>query len=247
MILTPDPFFVFGQVAWQVDFVASAAKLSGLKCRLEHLALVKRRLGLDQEHIDLLQNEIFAIRERIMLWLFDDVIGVASSRLDFGNRMAYRTSDPGLAGRIVDIVVMRIVESPREERDRIMASGAKTRRMDVSIPLHRDFASLSNGVQISRIVERAEMVRTVEPIVVNTLMALLAVLVVHQSPLRDKVSVAGASERIFKIPLPIGRSTLAPFPWILGLRNEHRSNSKRRSNPNSLGYHPTDPGPHQPM
>ena len=86
-----------------------------------------------------------------------------------------------------------------------------------------------------------------KPAFICVLMALLAVLVVHQSPLRDKVSVAGASERIFKIPLPIGRSTLAPFPWILGLRNEHRSNSKRRSDPNSLGYHPTDSGSHQPM
>ncbi len=127
-----------------------------------------------------------------MLRLLDDVVGIPPSRFDFGDRMAHCTSNPRLARRIVDVVVVWVVKGSRKERNRVVASCTESSRMDVSIALHGYLASFPDGVQVSRIVKRTEVVGTVKPIVVHALMALLAVLVIHQSTLRNEVSIPGA-------------------------------------------------------
>ena len=247
VVLTSHPIFVFGQISWQVDLMTGAAELCGLESWLEHFALVKRRLGLDHQHVDLLEQKVFAVGKRIVLWFFDDVIGIASCRFDFGNRMADRAGDPSLTRRVVDIVVVWVVKRSGEEGYRVVATGTKACCMDVAIAFERDLARLANGIEVSRVVKRAEVVGAVKPIIVDVLMALLAVIVVHQYPLGDEVPVSGASQRVFKVLLPVGRCLFVPFAGVLGLNDEHRTDGQSRCDTDALCDDPTDAGTDEPV
>ena len=153
VILSTNPFFVFGQVVWKVDFVASATKLGGLMHRLEHLAFMKGWLGLHKQHVDLLEKTVLAVGERVVLWFLDHIVAIASVGLDFGDRMTDRTSDACLARRIVHVVVVRIIEGTTEEWYGVVTTGAEASGVDIPVAFERYFSSFTNRSKIRGIVE----------------------------------------------------------------------------------------------
>ena len=66
---------------------------------------------------------------------------------------------------VLDVEV-RVVERAAEERHRIVAAGAPARGLHVAVALQRHLAGLLHAEQVGRVVERAEVVRAVEPALV---------------------------------------------------------------------------------
>ena len=153
VILSSHPFFVFRQVVWKVDFMACAAKLGRFMHGLEHLAFVKGWLGLHKQHVDLLEQTIFTVSERVVLWFLYYVVAIAPVGLDFGDRMTDRAGDTRLACRVVYIVVVRVVEGATEEWNRIVATGAESRGVDIPVAFQRYFTGFSHGRQVCGVVE----------------------------------------------------------------------------------------------
>ena len=103
---------------WQVE-----QNLGSLQDRLEERLLVHLGLGFHERVVDPLQERVVAEGERIMLGLFDRVGGVAAGVVDVGDRVAGGAGDAGLAGGVIHVVIVGIVEFTREERHWIVAAG----------------------------------------------------------------------------------------------------------------------------
>src|SRR5258708_7770212 len=93
----------------------------------------------------------------------DGIISVPARAVDMINGMTGGARDTGLRSRVLLQIKIRIIESPTEKRDHVMATRAPSRRFDISIPLQRYFASFTNAEQICLIVKRAEMMGAVKP------------------------------------------------------------------------------------
>ena len=184
MVLPADEVLVVVDPVRQADLVAGRAELGVLDDRLEERLLVHLGLGLDQRVVDPLEDRVIAVGEGIVVRLLDRVGGVAPRVVHVGDRVAGGARDPGLAGRVVDVIVVRVVELAREERNRVMAAGAPPRGLGRAVPLQGDLAGLADAAQISLVVERAEVVCRVEPALVGVLVAFEAVVVHHQRPRR---------------------------------------------------------------
>ena len=143
------------------------AKLRCLVKIFEEGLFVKRWLGLDQLMIDPLQQRVLARRKGIVQWFLDGEVCIATRRVDIGDRMAHRACDARLGGWMFDIIKMRIVERTAKEWNGVMATRAPSRRFDISISLHRRFASLPHADQVSEVIERAKMVSAVTPTLVR--------------------------------------------------------------------------------
>ena len=130
VILPAEKILVVIEFAGQAHLVAGRAEFGRLVKRLEEGLFVKLGLGLDQLVVDELQHGVGAVGEGILLRLLDRVVGVASHAVDVGDRMAGGASDAGLRGGIIHVVELGIVESPAEERRRIVATGAPPRGAD---------------------------------------------------------------------------------------------------------------------
>ena len=124
MVLAANEVLVVGDADRQADLVAGGAELGVFQNRFEKRLLVHLGLGLHERVVDPLQERVVAEREGVMLWLFDRVGGVASGVVDVGDRVAGRAGDSGLAGGVVHVVIIGIVEFSREERHGIVAAGA---------------------------------------------------------------------------------------------------------------------------
>ena len=230
----------------QVDLVAGAAELGGLVQGLEERPLVQLGLGLDELMVDEAEHSGVRERERIVLGLLDRVVGVAARAVDVGDRMAGGAGDPGMSGRLVHIE-LRIVESAREEDDRVVAAGAEAGRLDVAGALVRLVAGLLHREAVRRVVEGAEPVGAVGPAAVNVLVALHAVGVVAQRVLRDEAAARGARQRREEVLLARRRALDVPGPRILELKHEGDADQHhgRRGNPSADP--PVDPLAGQPV
>ena len=120
---------------------------------LEHLALMKGWLGLHKQHVDLLEQAVLAVSKRVVLWFFDHIVAIAPVGLDFGDRMTDRAGDTRLACRVVYVVVVRVVEGATEEWNRVVATGAEPRGVDIPIAFQRYFTRFTYGSQVCGIVE----------------------------------------------------------------------------------------------
>ena len=183
---------------WQVE-----QNFESLIDRLQERLLVHLGLRLDQRVVDPLEDRVLAGGERVMLGLLDRVVGVAAGAVDVGDRVADRAGDPGLAGLGVHVVVVRVVELAREERDGVVAARAPAGGVGVAVALQRDLAGLADAGQVRLVVERAEVVRRVEPALVGVLVALQAVVVHHQRLGRDELAVGGDRRRREEVLLPL--------------------------------------------
>ena len=153
VILSPHPFFVLRQVVWKVDLMASAAKLGRFMHGLEHLAFMKGWLGLNKQHVDLLEQAVLAVSERVVLWFFDHIVAIAPVRLDFSDRMTDRAGNTRLACRVVYVVVVRVVEGAAEEWNGVVATGAEPRGVDITVAFQRYFTGFAHGRQVCGVVE----------------------------------------------------------------------------------------------
>ena len=177
--------------------------------------LVEGRLGLDKLVVDPLQQLVFAVGERVVHRLFKRVVGVAPRAIDRVDRMAYRAGDAGMRGRVVDIVVMGIVEGAAEKRHGIMAASAEPGRFDVALALERHRPGLPDARQIRGIVERAEMMGAMEPAFVGVLMAFQAVLVHNQGPGWHEVARSRFGPRRLEVLDALLRAFRVPTARIL--------------------------------
>ena len=194
MVLTSQPVFVVVQRKWQIHFVTRSTKLCRFMQRLQKRLLVERRLRFHKLIVDPLQNRIVALRERIVNRFFDRVVCVPDVAVDVRNGMANCAGDPGLCGGMIQHVELRIVEGSAEERDWVMAARAEARALNRPIAFEGDFASFRDTGEIRRIVERAEAMSTLRPVIVRTLVALQTVVVHVQRFGIDEVSGRGTSQ-----------------------------------------------------
>ena len=206
MVLPADEVFVVVDAVGEADLVAGRAEVGVLDDRLQERLLVHLGLGLHERIVDPLQERVVAEGERIMLRLFDRVGGVAAGVVDVGDRVAGRAGDARLAGRVVHVVVIRVVELAREERHRVVAAGAPAGGLGRAVASERDLARLANAGQIGLVVERAVMVRRMKPAGVGIFVAFQAVVVHHQRAGGDELAVGRDGFRRIKV--------LLALPWV---------------------------------
>ncbi len=88
-----------------------------------------------------------------MQGLGDRIVAIALGAVDVRNGVARRASNAGLSGRIIDIIVIRIIEFAAEEGHDIMAARTPARGFHIAVPRQGDFARLTNAKEIRRIIE----------------------------------------------------------------------------------------------
>ena len=103
-----------------------------------------------------------------------------------------------------------------------MAASTPAGCLDIAIPFQRHFTRFADGCQISRVIERTEVMDTVKPAIVRIGVALHTVIVVQQGPLRDEQASWRAHLGRLKVGNAILRSNLIPAARILRLQNDHR-------------------------
>src|SRR6266481_2497362 len=123
MVLPTKKLLIMVQVPREADLVAGRAKLGRAHEGFEKGFLVKLGLTLDQLLIDVLQQAIRAVGERVMDRLVDGIIRIAFGAVDVSDGVAGGTGDAGLRGRMIYVVKFRIVECAAEEGHDIVATG----------------------------------------------------------------------------------------------------------------------------
>ena len=96
MVLTTKKLLIMVQLPGDADLVAGRAKLGRAHEWFEKGFLVKLGLALDQLLIDVLQQAIRAVGERIMDWFVNGIIRIAFGAVDVRDRVAGRAGDPRL-------------------------------------------------------------------------------------------------------------------------------------------------------
>ena len=130
---------------------------------------------------------------------FNRKVSVASNTIDVGDGMANGACDPRVRRGMIDIIIIRIVELPAEERDWIVAASAEASSPDIPVSLLRNFASFSHAHQVRWIVEGAVLVRALFPTGVHVGVAFFAVLVVLERLFGNKLAIGRACQRWLKV------------------------------------------------
>ena len=189
MVLPAEEILVVVQGVRETHLVAGRAELRVLDHGLQEGLLVHLGLCLHQRVVHPLQERAVAGGERVMLGRLDRVVGVAAGAVDVGDRVADGAGDAGLARPGVHVIVLGVVELAREERHGVVAARAPAGRAGVAVAPERHLPGLADAEQVGLVVERAEVVRRVEPAVVGILVALQAVVVHHQGRGGDELAV----------------------------------------------------------
>ena len=124
MILAAKEVLILREITRQTHFVTSGTKLGALVQRLEEGLLVEVGLRLHKLVIDELQHAIRAIREWVMNWLVDGVVGIAARAVNVIDRVAGGAGNASLGGRMFFQVEIRIIERTTEEGHHVVTSGA---------------------------------------------------------------------------------------------------------------------------
>src|SRR6266705_3247094 len=127
MILPPQEFLVMVQIRRNTHLMTGRAKLGSPMQRLQECPLVKIGIGLDELAVDPFQEPVVALSKRVMDRLLDYVIPIPFGAVDAGDRVTRSTSNPRLAGRMIHVIEVRIVEGATEERDHVVAACAPAR------------------------------------------------------------------------------------------------------------------------
>ena len=246
VILAPQELFVIIQLPRHAHLVAGGTELGRAHERLEELLLVKLRLGFHQLLVEILQQAVGAVGERVMDRFVDGVVPVSLRAVHMGDRVARGTRNPHTRRRMVHIVELRVVKRPAEEGHRIVAAGAPARRLDVAVAPQRHLPRLPHAEQVEGIVERAEMMRAVEPGLVSVLVARLAVIVHHQRPGRNELPRSRPRQRRLEILLP-RRRTGPVFPGMRRVQQHHADHRRRRDRAPAHAHPPAQPRSGQPV
>ena len=231
MVLPAEEVLVVVEREGEPHLVARRAELRVLDDGLEERLLVHLGLGLDQRVVHPLQQRALAGGERVVLGLLDRVVGVAPGAVDLRDRVADGAGDPGLAALRVHVVVVRVVELAREERDRVVTPRAPAGGLRVAVAFHGDAPGLAHAGQVRLVVERAEVVRGVEPALVGVLVALQAVIIHHQGLGGDEL--AGGRDRLGRVEVLL--ALLGPpdaeRPGVLRVQEGHQHHEARHDAP----------------
>src|SRR5690349_9288840 len=119
MVLATKKLLIVVQLPRDADLMASGAELGGAHERFEEGFLVKLGLSLDQLLIDVLQQTIGAVGERVVDRLVNGIVCIASGGVDVRDRVAGGAGDAGLGGRMIDVIKLGVIEGAAEERDDI--------------------------------------------------------------------------------------------------------------------------------
>ena len=96
MVLPAKKVLIMVQFPGDAHLVAGRAKLGGAHKWFEKGFLVKLGLALDQLLIDVLQQAVRAVGERVMDRLVNGIIGIAFGAVNVRDRVASRAGDAGL-------------------------------------------------------------------------------------------------------------------------------------------------------
>ena len=214
MILAAQEFLILVQLLWNADLVAGGTKIRRAQKRFQECLFVELRLRLHQLLVEVLQEAVCAVGERIVGRLVDGVVRIAARAVDVRDGMARRAGDAGLRRGIMHVVEVRIVERAAEERHHVVAAGAPARGLYVAIALERHLPRLAHTEQIRLVVERAEVVCAVKPAPVSVFVAFQTVGIHHQRPRGNEIARRGAGQRRFEIPFSFNRADWV-FPRML--------------------------------
>ena len=206
VILAAEKILVVVHLRRDRHLMAGRAELGRTVHRLEERPLVEVGLRLHELRVDPLQHLRLAGRKRIVVRLLERVAAIARQRVHLRDGMADGAGDAGVGRGMIDVVVVRIVKRSRQQCHRIVAAGAPLHRLRVAIARHRDRPRLADARQIGRVVERAVVMRRMEPALVGILVAPQAVAVHHQrgSIYRPAVDRAAARRRERILPSGFG-------------------------------------------
>ena len=179
MVLAPQKIFIMGQLHGDAHFMAGGTELSVFVERLQKSFLMEFGLRFDQLLIHELEEAIRAESEGIMHRLLDGVISIAASAVDIRDCVTGCAGDPRLRGGMLFEIKLRVVKCSAQEGNHVMTACAPARGLDVAISLQGNFARFANAEQVRLIVERAEMMRAMEPTFVGVLVALQAIIIHH--------------------------------------------------------------------
>ena len=179
--------------------------------------------------------------------LFNGVSGIAHGAVHMRDRMAGGAGDTGMCRWVIHIIEFRIVESTREKRHRVVATGTPTRGADIAIACQRHLAGFAHTEQIRRIVERTEVVRRVEPTLVHILMAAKAVFVRHQRLRGNEITGSRSGFRRIKIALSLTGAFSIPLSQILKMQTSHNGSKRHRCQTQYRAPAPADGGACSPV
>ena len=247
MVLATEELLVSREFLGEVDFVAGGAELGIAVEVLQKGLLVHRRLRLDELVVDPLEERVLTLRKGVMNRLVDRVVGIPLRAVDVRDRMADGAGDAGVGRRVVDVVVVLVVESAAVERHRIVAAGTPPSRLHAPVPLEGDEPRLANARQVGGVVEAREVVAAPLPARVDVGVALLAVVVHHERVSGDVVAGGSAGQRRLEVLLPLLRSLGIPVTRILGMEEHHQPDRGRHHAGVRQPHSPLDLWAHQPV
>src|SRR5688572_26549714 len=99
----------------------------------------------------------------------------------------------------------------------------------MAIVLHRVLPGFANAEQVGRIIEGAEVVSRVKPVVIQVLMTGHAVLIIHQDLGRDKLTVSRSGGRGEKVLFTLGGTDREPLLWLLPVHGDHATDKQQRA------------------
>src|SRR5690348_13856559 len=141
---------------------------------------------------------------------------------------------------MMHVIIVGIVKGPAEERHHVMTPRAPPGRLYVAIPLQRHLPGLTDTEQVGLVIERAEMMRAMEPALVGVLVAIQTIAVHHQGPRRDKIAGGSPRHGRFKILLALYRTELV-FPRVSRMQQHHPDHNCRHRPGPTRPYLPFDP------
>ena len=245
MVLAAQKVLVGGQLLGEVNFVAGGAELGVAVEVLQEGLLVHRRLRLDELVVDPLEERVVTLGEGVVDRLVDRVVGIPLRAVDMRDRVADGASDAGVGRRVVDVVVVFVVEGAAVKRHRIVAAGTPPGRLHAPVPLERHQARLPDTRQVGGVVEAREVVAAPLPAGMDVGVALLAVVVHHERVGGDVVAGGGAGQRRLEILLPLLRPFGMPVARILGMEEDHHPDGGRHDTGIRQPHPPLDLRPHE--
>jgi len=113
------------------------------------------------------------------------------------------------------VIKFRVVKRTAKEWHDVMASRTPPGRLHIAIALKGDLSGLAHTEEVRRVVERTEVMSTVEPGLVGVLVTLQAVVIHHQGASWDKIAGGRSRERRLEIFLAFLRTLPIPHPRVL--------------------------------
>ncbi len=176
----------------QMHLVAGRAELRRLVLheRLQERAAVRFGVEIRQEVVERLDHRVPAAGQLVQRRILDREVPVAHRAAHVHDRVAGDARQPRLRLRSIDLWTDRLIEPAVEEHRVIVASGAPFARLRPHHALH-----VLDRFPVELVVEAREVVHRALPLLVDVLVALAALLRVHEEVGRDDAAHVGLGRR----------------------------------------------------